>query len=123
MSEATALGADIRLGVTVKTLHDRDAAVDVEFTDGSRGRYDLVVGADGTYSNIRELVFGNVYVPRFSGQGCWRFSDGEVAGHGLQRHVLWSQQGRADPADAELHVHVPDHRGTGQPPDAGGSPA
>ena len=74
VSEATALGAYIRLGVSVKTLHDTGVAVDVALTDGSSDRYDLVVGADGTYSNIRELVFGNVYVPRFSGQGCWRFS-------------------------------------------------
>ena len=43
------------------------------FTDGSRS-YDLVVGADGTYSKVRSLVFGDVYKPRFSGQGCWRFT-------------------------------------------------
>ena len=59
--------------------HGRGAAgprdgVDVTFTDGSNGRYDLVIGADGTYSKIRQMVFGDVYQPRFSGQGCWRFT-------------------------------------------------
>ena len=39
-------------------------AVEVDFTDGSAGRYDLVIGADGTYSKIREMVFGDVYRPR-----------------------------------------------------------
>ena len=62
------------MGVTVKTLHDHRSGIDVELTDGSSGSYDLVIGADGTYSKIREMVFGDVYQPRFSGQGCWRFS-------------------------------------------------
>jgi 2-polyprenyl-6-methoxyphenol hydroxylase-like FAD-dependent oxidoreductase len=32
--------------------------VDVGFTDGATGRYDLVVGADGLHSNVRRLAFG-----------------------------------------------------------------
>jgi hypothetical protein len=32
--------------------------VDVAFTDGRQGRYDLVVGADGLHSNVRKLAFG-----------------------------------------------------------------
>jgi 2-polyprenyl-6-methoxyphenol hydroxylase-like FAD-dependent oxidoreductase len=74
VSSARASGADIRTGVTVAALHDSNEAVEVDFTDGSAGRYDLVIGADGTYSKIREMVFGNVHQPRFSGQGCWRFT-------------------------------------------------
>ena len=74
VSAATGAGARIRMGVTVKALHDRLSGIDVDFTDGSTGRYDLVIGADGTYSKIREMVFGDVHQPRFSGQGCWRFS-------------------------------------------------
>jgi 2-polyprenyl-6-methoxyphenol hydroxylase-like FAD-dependent oxidoreductase len=74
VSAATDTGARIRMGVTVNALHDRQSGIDVDFTDGSIGRYDLVVGADGTYSKIREMVFGDVYQPCFTGQGCWRFS-------------------------------------------------
>jgi len=74
VSAARASGADIRTGVTVAALRDLGNGVDVDFTDGSAGRYDLVIGADGTYSKIREMVFGDVYRPRFSGQGCWRFT-------------------------------------------------
>lgn len=74
VSEATSRGARIRLGVTVKTLNDNGAEVVVAFTDGTSGSYDLVVGADGTSSKIREMIFGDAYKPRFSGQGCWRFT-------------------------------------------------
>ena len=74
VAAATDAGARIRMGVTVKTLHDHRSGIEVDFTDGSSGSYDLVIGADGTYSKIREMAFGDVYQPRFSGQGCWRFS-------------------------------------------------
>ena len=74
VSEATSERRRYSTGVTVTSLRDTDDGVEVAFTDGSAGRYDFVVGADGTYSKIRELVFGDVYRPRFSGQGCWRFT-------------------------------------------------
>jgi 2-polyprenyl-6-methoxyphenol hydroxylase-like FAD-dependent oxidoreductase len=74
VTEATAQGAHIRLGVSVKSLHDGADSVEVAFSDGTRASYDLVVGADGTYSSIRAMAFGDVYKPRFSGQGCWRFT-------------------------------------------------
>jgi len=71
---ATKSGASLRLGVTVESLRDNGPNVEVIFSDGARGNYDLVVGADGTYSKIRSMVFGDALKPRFSGQGCWRFS-------------------------------------------------
>jgi 2-polyprenyl-6-methoxyphenol hydroxylase-like FAD-dependent oxidoreductase len=74
VGEATRNGANIRLGVSVESLRDDGAKVEVSFTDATSGVYDLVVGADGTYSKIRSLVFGDMYKPRFSGQGCWRFT-------------------------------------------------
>jgi 2-polyprenyl-6-methoxyphenol hydroxylase-like FAD-dependent oxidoreductase len=44
---AKALGAQIRLGVVADTLDDDGGGVDVRFSDGNSGRYDIVVGADG----------------------------------------------------------------------------
>jgi 2-polyprenyl-6-methoxyphenol hydroxylase-like FAD-dependent oxidoreductase len=35
-----------------------DHGVDVGFASGDRDRYDLVVGADGMHSKVRQLVFG-----------------------------------------------------------------
>ncbi len=48
----------IRFGATVARLHDANGGVDVTLSDGSSQRYDLVVGADGVRSTVRELAFG-----------------------------------------------------------------
>jgi 2-polyprenyl-6-methoxyphenol hydroxylase-like FAD-dependent oxidoreductase len=62
----------VRVGVTVASLEQDDDRVAVEFTDGTRGSYDLVVGADGTSSKIRDLVFEIGCTPRYTGQAVWR---------------------------------------------------
>lgn len=71
---AIELGAKVSLGLSVESLEQDDAGVDVLFTDGRRERYDLVVGADGLYSQIRGLLFGDKYQPRFTGQSVWRYN-------------------------------------------------
>ena len=48
----------IRFGATVEKLRDEKGGVDVTLSDGSRQRFDLVVGADGVRSRVRELAFG-----------------------------------------------------------------
>lgn len=73
LAEATrALGTDVRLGCTFTAIEQDDDGVDVSFTDGQRRRYDLVVGADGLYSKVREAVFPGAPKPRYSGQAVWR---------------------------------------------------
>ena len=67
-----AAGVPMRLGTTVTTLSQEDDEVNVAFADGSTGTYDLVVGADGIHSSIRQLVFGDIR-PRHLGQVSWRF--------------------------------------------------
>lgn len=73
-STAIELGAGIRLGLSVETFEQDSQGVDVTFTDGTRGRYSLLVGADGVYSKIRTLMFGDKYQPRFTGQAVWRYN-------------------------------------------------
>ena len=67
-------GAPIRFNVSVSTIVPRGNVVEVQFTDGSRGVYDLVVGADGAYSKIRTLLWGEEPKPRLTGQSVWRAS-------------------------------------------------
>lgn len=73
LADATrASGADIRLGCTfTRFVQDADG-VDVEFTDGQRRRYDLVIGADGLYSKVRAALLPQAPQPVYSGQAVWR---------------------------------------------------
>lgn len=71
---AQAAGAAVRLGLTVDGVDQQADDVDVTFSDGSRGRYDLVVGADGIHSRVRELVWGPEVRPAFTGQAVWRIT-------------------------------------------------
>ena len=73
-------GADVRTGVTVTTIDDRGDGVSVAFTDGETRGYDLVVGADGLYSQVREMLFGPDVEPRYTGQVCWRYNLPRIAG-------------------------------------------
>jgi 2-polyprenyl-6-methoxyphenol hydroxylase-like FAD-dependent oxidoreductase len=66
-----ALGAKVRLGVSVQALAG-GAQVQARFTDGSDGRYDLVIGADGIGSAVRRLAFPEAPEPYYTGQSCWR---------------------------------------------------
>jgi 2-polyprenyl-6-methoxyphenol hydroxylase-like FAD-dependent oxidoreductase len=63
----------IRIGLAVERLAQRDRAVSVDFSDGTSGAYDLVVGADGIHSAVRRLAFEPTAVPRPVGQIGWRF--------------------------------------------------
>jgi 2-polyprenyl-6-methoxyphenol hydroxylase-like FAD-dependent oxidoreductase len=67
-------GVPARLGVTVASLEQQDGKVAVEFTDGARGSYDLVVGADGAFSKVRELTIGADTAPEYTGQAVWRIT-------------------------------------------------
>jgi 2-polyprenyl-6-methoxyphenol hydroxylase-like FAD-dependent oxidoreductase len=73
-------GADVRTGVTFSEIVPSGEHVDVTFTDGQRRSYDLVVGADGLYSKVREHVFGSKLKPRFTGQVCWRYNLPRISG-------------------------------------------
>lgn len=65
------LGAEIRLGLTCRKLSQDADGVMADFSDGTVGRYDLVVGADGVHSHIRALI-GSSTQPRFTDQLVWR---------------------------------------------------
>ena len=68
---AVAAGAALRLGTAVSTLSQDGDGVDVTFADGSAGRYDLVIGADGIRSATRRMI-GVADEPRPTGMGIFR---------------------------------------------------
>ncbi|HUA26206.1 MAG TPA: FAD-dependent monooxygenase [Steroidobacteraceae bacterium] len=73
-STALGLRTPVRLGTTVDHWRESPDGVRVCFTDGTEGRYDLVVAADGASSAMRKMLFGAapVATPSFTGIGCWR---------------------------------------------------
>jgi 2-polyprenyl-6-methoxyphenol hydroxylase-like FAD-dependent oxidoreductase len=48
----------VHFGSTVEVIAQEDAAVQVTLSSGAKERADLLVGADGIHSRVRELTFG-----------------------------------------------------------------
>lgn len=71
---ARAGGTRIRLGVTAAAFDEDDSGVAVRFSDGSEGRYDAVMAADGVYSHTRRMLFPDAPRPQFTGQSVWRYN-------------------------------------------------
>ncbi|MGY1602204.1 FAD-dependent oxidoreductase [Geodermatophilus sp. SYSU D00815] len=68
---AAEVGVKVRFGTTFTELTQDETGVDVTFSDGSTGRYDLVVGADGIRSWTRRALGINLET-RSVGMGIWR---------------------------------------------------
>ncbi|MFH8979046.1 FAD-dependent oxidoreductase [Streptomyces sp. NPDC017890] len=74
-----ASGASVRLGTTAEIL-DQDAdGVSVRLSDGTEGRYDLVVAADGLSSTTRAAI-GVTAKPEPTGMAIWRVAAPRPAG-------------------------------------------
>jgi 2-polyprenyl-6-methoxyphenol hydroxylase-like FAD-dependent oxidoreductase len=67
-------GATIRRGLTAATLDDDGRSVRAVFSDGAEDSFDLVIGADGIYSQTRRTNFPDAPRPEFVGQSVWRYS-------------------------------------------------
>ncbi|MBR7827774.1 FAD-dependent monooxygenase [Actinospica sp. MGRD01-02] len=66
-----AAGVKVRLGLTATSLAQDAQRAYVEFSDGTTGTYDLVVGADGIRSKMRGML-GIDTLPQPTGMSIWR---------------------------------------------------
>lgn len=71
---AYAQGVEIRLGTRIETFEQDDDGVDVRFSDGTSARYDLVIAADGSYSDMRKRLFPDAPPHSYTGQAVWRYN-------------------------------------------------
>lgn len=68
-----------RLKTSIKAIQQQEEGVEVIFSDESRDQYDLVIGADGLYSQTRQLVLGDCQLNPISSQVC-RFTTARPKG-------------------------------------------
>jgi 2-polyprenyl-6-methoxyphenol hydroxylase-like FAD-dependent oxidoreductase len=73
-----AAGVTVRLGLSVRAIAQDSQRAYVQFTDGTDGRYDLVVGADGIRSAVRPML-GITTTPQPTGMSIWRVVAGRPA--------------------------------------------
>jgi len=73
----------IVLGARLASLEQDEDGVDLAFEDGRIARTELLVGADGVHSKVRESLFG-VDAPKFTGVVAWR---GVIPAERLPEHL------------------------------------
>ncbi|WP_029116154.1 FAD-dependent oxidoreductase [Mycobacterium sp. URHB0044] len=62
LADAGGVAAEFLYGDTVTSLVDDGDGVDVTFEHAPPRRFDIVIGADGLHSRVRELVFGTGFI-------------------------------------------------------------
>ena len=65
-------GAELLVGHSYRSMAQHDDSVEVELTTGERRRFELVIGADGIYSGLRERFFPEAGRPTYTGSMSFR---------------------------------------------------
>lgn len=87
---ARARGARIRHHVTFDAVEEKEGGIEVSFTDGTRGTYDLLVGADGVFSTVRRELLGIQLQPRRAATGNWQATVPLDKDLGIRNPTYWS---------------------------------
>lgn len=72
-------GTDVRFGTSITGVEQLGTRCLATFSDGTTSEYDLVIGADGINSYIRQSLFPDVR-PSYTGNVCWRFITKDIVG-------------------------------------------
>lgn len=110
----------IRMGVDLERILPQANPIDsvdpvkVEFSDGQTGHYEVVVGADGIRSSVRNACFAPS-PPRYVGQTYWR---GAISKRVVDRPTLQMAENRyaALLPLSETHLYVAAQLHTADPP-------
>jgi 2-polyprenyl-6-methoxyphenol hydroxylase-like FAD-dependent oxidoreductase len=76
----------VRLGTTIARWQDIAGGVEATLSDGTTGVYDLIVGADGLHSKVRNLALPDAPKPQLAGQVIWRMA--ARCPEGLDRYTI-----------------------------------
>ncbi len=76
----------VRLATTVSAIEQNGDGVRVTLSSGEVERYDLVIGADGAHSLLREMILPDAPRPQDAGQAIWRA--GARCPEGLDRYTM-----------------------------------
>lgn len=71
---ARAAGVKMSYQTKVTELSQDNEGISVTLTDGTTDRADVLVAADGVFSQVRKMVFGEQHKTTYAGQGVWRFT-------------------------------------------------
>jgi salicylate hydroxylase len=79
----------------VKAVRDMTSSVELEFENGSREEFDLVIGADGIHSTVRESMVGSSD-PVYSGSVVYRgvVESARLPKTWLMTHQIWMGEGK-----------------------------
>lgn len=69
---AVEVGVEIRYSTTFTELVENETGVEASFEGDQAETYDVVVGADGVYSKVRDYVLDGEIAPTYIGQSAYR---------------------------------------------------
>ncbi|MFI9827567.1 FAD-dependent oxidoreductase [Streptomyces sp. NPDC051913] len=93
-SEAARRGIDVRHGVRLASVEEGLGGVTARFSDGGRTTADLLVGADGLHSTVRETIAPGVR-PRYAGQRVFYGYTGTARPSGAAEQITMVRGSRA----------------------------
>ncbi|KFY39941.1 hypothetical protein V494_03741 [Pseudogymnoascus sp. VKM F-4513 (FW-928)] len=72
MHDVTKNQVEYIFGTSIENFEEKDGGINVKFSDGKTGRYDLLIGADGVGSRTRKMMLGpgaeDAFVPISDGE-------------------------------------------------------